>query len=197
MTQHRFHFEDEKPVYLIDASSINELENSHRRIQLAGMPQPPPPFSEEEQIAVWNGLSTLADEGRLKLLSAVAFETQRLSAEAIQRIREMPHTRCTKTAAIRANYQVALEAYPDWRPRGLGDVDQGDPWLWAAAIERGWAVISEEKRREEMTNRRQRRDETKLPDACDGHNILCRTPKDVAIREGWIEDDQVVQSGLE
>ena len=197
MTQQRFHFQDEAPVYLIDASSINELENAHRTIVLTGMPLPPAPFSDEEQIAIWKGLLSLANAGRLKLLPAVATETFRLSPKAVQRIRDMPHTRCTKTAAIRAGYQVALEAYPDWRPRGLGDIDQGDPWLWATAIERGWAIISEEKRRGEMTDPRRRRTETKLPDACDGHNILCRTLKDVAIREGWIESDQTTQSELE
>ena len=165
MTQHQFHFDDEKPVYLIDSSSISELEGSHRTMRLSGMPAEPPAFSDEETLAIWNGLASMASEGRLKLLTPVAIEAQRWSPETVKRIRELPSTRCSRTESIRAGYQIALEAYPDWQPRGLGEIDQGDPWLWSTAIDRGWAIISEEKRREDMADPRNRRKETKLPDA--------------------------------
>lgn len=174
---------DSPATYAIDASALVDLEDAHD--VPSGVSRPPSSYSEREKQAIWRGLDTLASAGRLMLLKAVAEEAKRRVPDAVQRIRRFPRSRVRHTNRLRSLYQTAVETYRDWAPR-TSLVEQGDPWLLAGGIEKGWVVISSELRRRDQKVKRRTRKETKLPDACDAHNVLCRTLRQVAQIEGWL-----------
>jgi hypothetical protein len=173
-------------AYTIDTSSLmwldgmNDSDGSTR-------------YSPDEREAVWAGLDGLALRGRLKTITQVRHELQRLHPEALEHLGR--HGRLTYaprvTNTVRTLYRLITAQFPgvvrpDWAR------DPADPWLVAFAEVYGYSVITDELLAIHHASR-YKRSKIHLPDICDG-----RTPKvpwlslrSLAVQQGWIVDQRV------
>ena len=168
-------------LYAIDADCVIGLDNRHS--VLPGH-TPRPEFSDAERSAIWAGLEQLAAEGRIKLIPAVAQEIKRKNPEGLKRLRKYKATRTRVSNQVRLSYQRLVARYPDWGVRGDEEYEQGDPWLVAYAMDRGYHIVSNEKPR--TAQRGRRRSRTKIPDVCAIQSIPCMTLRELARQQGWI-----------
>ena len=170
-------------IFAIDASCIVGLDNKH--VVLTGQQPATPEFAEAEQAAIWDGLEQLAANGRLKVIPAVASELRLRNPEGLARLTRHTATRAARTNPIRLEYQELIDRYPDWAPRGDENWEQGDPWLVAFAMVRGYCVVTDEKPK--RLQRARRRNNTKIPDVCDIQSVPHRTLRKLAEEQGWIK----------
>lgn len=168
-------------IYAIDANCVIGLDNRHS--VLPGH-TPRPDFTDSERAAIWRGLESLASEARIKLIPAVAEEIGRKDPQGVAQLRQYKGTRVRVNNRVRLNYQRLIERYPDWGVRGDEEHEQGDPWLVAYAMDRGYYIVTNEKPR--AAQRGRRRSRTKIPDVCAIQSIPCMTFKDLAHLQGWI-----------
>ena len=178
----------EKPTYLIDCNSLVELDNRHR------YPPPPPLFTTAERTAIWAGLESLAEQGRLKLISQVREELKRWDLEALTRLSVYDGQRITvrRTPELVLEYQRILTTYPDLQKSVKPRRDPSDGWLIVVARLKGYSVISQERRINERYVRRgqtpPQNPELRIPDVCDKSDVqvTCFKLREVASREGWL-----------
>jgi len=173
----------EMGIFAIDANCIVGLDNKH--VVLIGQQPATAEFTKAEQAAIWIGLEQLAANGRLKVIPAVASELRLRNPEGLARLAKYTATRAVRTNLIRLEYQELIDRYPDWAPRGDENWEQGDPWLVAFAIVRGYCIVTDEKPKRHQRGRR--RNKTKIPDVCDIQSVPHLTLRGLAEEQGWIK----------
>jgi hypothetical protein len=170
-------------VYLLDTSSLLRLDGLD---DLA----PSDPFSDSEREAIWNGLKSLAEEGRLKLIKQVKGELKRHNKKGLYKLVNYPqHELIMRRGDVIGIYRDVTSKHPDLIPI-VSTRDPGDPWLIVAAEKFGYTIITEEKSKEERSHHQSRKklDMERIPDVCKARGL--ETPiklRDLAIQEGWIE----------
>jgi len=168
-------------VYLIDTSSLVELDNKH--LVLPGQPARLPSFSVLEQALIWDGLENLAKNGRGKLIRQVKAELERWNPDALNRLKIYPgHRAPNRTPDLVGIYQNVMSQFPRLIER-YPKYDPADPWIIAMARKYGYAVVTEETPAAEKAKSPRK---TPIPDVCQALGMTCLNLRGLAELEEWI-----------
>jgi hypothetical protein len=157
-----------EPVYLVDASSLIDLDGMNRYLQTA--PPPAANYTPRERGLIWHGLEELAAAGRLKLIKQVREELERHDLAVLQRLQVYPGARMPPVRRdLQLRYKALLAEYRDLMPKDPA-YDPADPWLIVAAQKWGYTIICEEVPAAQKTKRPKT---TPIPDICASKSIPC------------------------
>ena len=168
-------------VCVIDTSSLVELDNKH--LILPGQAPRPPSFSVEEQALIWDGLESLANGARLKLITQVKAELARWNPEALNRLKAYRgHRAPNRTPDLVRQYQAVMSQFPRLIER-YPKYDPADPWLIAMALKYGYTVVTEETPAAEKARPPRK---VPIPDACQALGVAWLHLRAFAELEEWI-----------
>ncbi len=173
----------EPTVYLLDTSSVVRLDGKD------GNPSAQP-FTEAEQVAIWEGLEKFAEEGRIKLIKQVKSELWRHDRKGRGRLckYEQHSLVIKKTKKVIRLFQGVTTNHSDLM-KGGSRRDPGDPWLIVAAELFDYTIICEEllKKDRSPTLPRRKRQMERIPDVCQVRRLPDAIRlRDLAEQEGWI-----------
>jgi hypothetical protein len=159
-------------VFLVDTSCLMRLDGLDRP------PPDPPAYSPQERQRIWQGLTALAQDGRLKLIKQVKGELERWHPVALSRLKPIPGTRMPRVNnELRLRYQWLLAQYPRLIP--------ADPaWLIVSAQQYGFTIVTEEL--PTGVRRSRPRHGPPMPDLCNELGIPWTSLRSLAGAEGWI-----------
>ena len=166
------------PTYLMDASSIVELDGKHKA------PSTSPTFTPKERVQVWDGLEMLTKDGRLKLIKQVKTELALWNPDGLRRLTQYPGHKLVirRTPNIVLEYQSITAKYKDIRPKP--GRDKADPWLVLACKLKGFCIICEELSLVERTSTAK---DLRIPDICKMEGLIRPLKlREFANHQGWI-----------
>ena len=171
-------------TWLLDTCCPMNLDGKNQ--VLDGQASQVPLYSDEERRAIWAGLESLANEGRLKLIREVKQELRRLYPESLARLDGYKWVSAPRVGTdLQWRYQALLSKYPDLTPEDDLTHDPADPWLIVTAQKYSYAILSDEVREKEKKGRVKHGPQ--IPDICDAENIDCKRLRELANDEGWLK----------